>query len=221
MDADHRVRDAFAHESAADGIPDLFVDQACGGVERLESHAIGVRGHALPLFEHHVTVVVEMDAFEAGEVQSIIQRADLADVHHVVGIHGGRQIAFEPSHRSTIGAVADWVSAREPYSVIFYTCGRTTKWSACNEEAKACAATIGTTVCEDEGPTPMVKHVKHTEHLAPSPLLVRHAGVTSVIPSRYRIPAERPESLSPCAMMAARVMPASDKSVSETVRRTS
>lgn len=31
---------------------------------------IGVRGHALPLFEHHVTVVVEMDAFEAGEVQS-------------------------------------------------------------------------------------------------------------------------------------------------------
>ena len=42
-----------------------------------------------------------------------------------------------------------------------------------------------------------------------------------VIPSRYRIPAQRPESLSPCAMMAARVMPASDKSVSETVRRTS
>ena len=42
MNADHRVfGSAFAHESAADGIPDLFVDQACGGVERLESHAIG------------------------------------------------------------------------------------------------------------------------------------------------------------------------------------
>ena len=91
--------------------------------ERLESHAIGVRGHALPLFEHHVTVVVEMDAFEAGEVQSIIQRADLADVHHVVGIHGGRQIAFEPSHRSTIGAVAETGQRQRTIKRDFDTCG--------------------------------------------------------------------------------------------------
>ena len=124
MNANHRVfGSAFAHESAADGIPDLFVDQACGGVERLESHAIGVRGHALPLFEHHVTVVVEMDAFEAGEVQSIIQRADLADVHHVVGIHGGRQIAFEPGHRSTIGAVAETGQRQRTIKRDFDTCG--------------------------------------------------------------------------------------------------
>ena len=48
-----------------------------------------------------------MDASEAGKVQSIVQRAGLADVHHVVGIHGGRQIAFEPGHCGAIGAVAE------------------------------------------------------------------------------------------------------------------
>ena len=63
-----------------------------------------------------------MDAFEAGEVQSIVQRADLADVHHVVGIHGGRQIAFEPGHRSTIGSVAETGQRQRTIKRDFDTC---------------------------------------------------------------------------------------------------
>ena len=49
--------------------------------------------------------------------------AAASDVHHVVGIHGGRQIAFEPSHRSTIGAVAETGQRQRTIKRDFDTCG--------------------------------------------------------------------------------------------------
>ena len=41
----------------------------------------------------------------------------------MVGIHGGRQIAFEPGHRSTIGAVAETGQRQRTIKRDFDTCG--------------------------------------------------------------------------------------------------
>ena len=108
MDADHGIIGrTLTDETAADGIPDLFVDQVGGIIECLESHAVGMGGHALPLLENHVMVIIEMNTLGPGEIQGVIQRAGLANMQHMIGIHCGRYIAFESGHNGAIGTVAE------------------------------------------------------------------------------------------------------------------
>ncbi len=161
---------------------------------------------------------------EAGEVQSIIQRADLADVHHVVGIHGGRQIAFEPRpSQPRIGAVAETGQRQRTIKRDFDTCGAIDQdGRPATRRRKACAwRPSGLRCARMKVRRRWCNMSKHTEPLAPSPLLVRHAGVTRRHAITISYPqAQRPElAFRLVRMMARRARPcsASDKSDSETV----
>ena len=90
-------------------------------------------------------------------------------MQHMIGIHCGRYIAFESGHNGAIGTVAEPSQANEPYSVVLTRVTRFSTCFCCNEEENAYAAAIGPTVCEEEGPTPMVNMSSTLNNSSPSP----------------------------------------------------
>ena len=80
MVRDQRVVDpSAADEPSAYRIPDLLVDDVALGVERLEPHAIGMRGEPLPPVEDHVAVVIVCDGVRAVDMDGSVMRAAFSD----------------------------------------------------------------------------------------------------------------------------------------------
>ncbi len=108
MDADHRILGgALPDKAAADGIPDLLVHQIVLMVERLKTHAVGMRGHAMPSVHHHVTRVIEPDAMRSGEGQTARTLARGADAVHVFRVHVLRGVAFKSRHHGPVGTMPE------------------------------------------------------------------------------------------------------------------
>ena len=178
MDADHQVVGvALSDESTANRIPDLFVDEIVLPVEGLESHAVGMGRHAVPYIHHHIASVIEIDAMRAVEHQLAACLAFHTDIAHVIGIDGFRYVAFQARHRGAIGTVPK-TGQGEPYSTVRTRPTRFSMPSRSREAANLLAATIGPTVCDELGPTPMVNISRMLNmYIALSfPRLRRHAA---------------------------------------------
>lgn len=134
--------------------------------------------HAVPYIHHHIASVIEIDAMRAVEHQLAACLAFHTDIAHVIGIDGFRYVAFQARHRGAIGTVPRPVRASEPYSTVRTRPTRFSMPSRSREAANLLAATIGPTVCDELGPTPMVNISRMLNmYIALSfPRLRRHAA---------------------------------------------
>ena len=107
MNADHQILGiALPYEASTDGIPDLFINKIVLLVKCLETHAIRVRGHAMPHVHHHIMLIVEIDAMLTRQQQFPTRLAFMTNDVHMVCIDGLRHVAFQPCHSRTIGTVS-------------------------------------------------------------------------------------------------------------------
>jgi len=179
MDADHQVVGvALSDESTANGIPDLFIDEIVLPVEGLESHAVGMGRHAVPYIHHHIASVIEIDAMRAVEHQLAACLAFHTDIAHVIGIDGFRYVAFQARHRGAIGTVPKTGQGERTIQYRSHAADPVQYAVTFKEAANLLAATIGPTVCDELGPTPMVNISRMLNmYIALSfPRLRRHAA---------------------------------------------
>ena len=115
MNADHQILGiALPYEASTDGIPDLFVNKIVLLVKCLETHAIRVRGHAMPHVHHHIMLIVEIDAMLTRQQQFPTRLAFMTNGIHMIRIDGLRHVAFQTCHSRTIGTVPQARQRKRP-----------------------------------------------------------------------------------------------------------
>jgi hypothetical protein len=148
------------HEPAADRVVGAGGDLAVGLVDGGEPHRVGVEGQPPAAVQHDVLGRVEVDLTAGGEAE-LAGLGDAGD-HGLGGrrVHRLRRLSRQSQHDGLHAAVPCPVAPSEPNSSALIPATRPVTPSAASECTNIPAARIGPTVCELDGPMPILKRSK-------------------------------------------------------------
>ena len=158
-------RSVLDDESPADGKERPLHEDRAAGIERSESHAVGVSrmcigGKHLVAVENHVASLVE---FEPSLPRKLYVPGSANRSHcgfNCGGIDGGRLVSGETQENRAIGSMAQARQREGAIQVYLQTRNSVERPADSRSRTNRQAARIGPMVCELEGPTPTLYRSK-------------------------------------------------------------